>query len=82
MEGYDYLITLPDEIQLIWQTDWTASHVLFLLTRYMTWLDTGLALLRKKAPRPIILEFTPRISDSVAESFLSKHIFGCMCISL
>ncbi|KAH6899447.1 hypothetical protein BKA70DRAFT_1313493 [Coprinopsis sp. MPI-PUGE-AT-0042] len=36
---YDYLLTLPDEVELIWRSKWTAVKVLFLLTRYLPFLE-------------------------------------------
>ncbi|KAG8742328.1 hypothetical protein FRC12_015394 [Ceratobasidium sp. 428] len=31
---YDYLLTLPDEVRLIWPTSWSLVKVLFLINRY------------------------------------------------
>ncbi|KIJ50344.1 hypothetical protein M422DRAFT_245602 [Sphaerobolus stellatus SS14] len=39
---YDYLITLSDEVALIWTAPWTTARVLFFLTRYSAWIDTSL----------------------------------------
>ncbi|EEB92503.1 hypothetical protein MPER_08975 [Moniliophthora perniciosa FA553] len=37
---YDYIITLPDEIDLIWSARWNLTKVLYLLQRYMPFVDT------------------------------------------
>ncbi|KAF8599788.1 hypothetical protein BDV93DRAFT_609081 [Ceratobasidium sp. AG-I] len=31
---YDYFLTLPDEVRLIWPTDWSLVKILFLINRY------------------------------------------------
>jgi len=41
---YDYLLTLDREINLIWFSPWTYTKVLFLLVRYLTFVDTFLLL--------------------------------------
>ncbi|KIJ50327.1 hypothetical protein M422DRAFT_245580 [Sphaerobolus stellatus SS14] len=39
---YDYIITLSEEVALIWTAPWTTARVLFFLTRYSAWIDTSL----------------------------------------
>ncbi|KAI3600350.1 hypothetical protein WG66_001805 [Moniliophthora roreri] len=38
--AYDYIITLPDEIELVWSARWNLTKVLYLLQRYMPFVDT------------------------------------------
>jgi len=37
---YDYLLTFEQEVQYVWLKPWTAGKVLFLLVRYLFFLDT------------------------------------------
>jgi len=39
---YDYLLTLPRETFLIWPTPWNATKILFLITRYLPFVDVAL----------------------------------------
>jgi len=41
---YDYFLTLPREVSLIWPSKWSLIKVLFLLTRYTPFIDAGLSL--------------------------------------
>ncbi|TDL25179.1 hypothetical protein BD410DRAFT_896130 [Rickenella mellea] len=36
---WDYLILLPDEVALVWPTSWNISKYLFLLNRYLAFVD-------------------------------------------
>lgn len=36
---YDYLLNLPDEVELIWRSPWTAVKILFLFSRYLPFLE-------------------------------------------
>ncbi|KLO19409.1 hypothetical protein SCHPADRAFT_75928 [Schizopora paradoxa] len=36
---YDVLITMPDEIRLIWPWEWRVGKVLYLITRYSAFID-------------------------------------------
>ncbi|TDL25195.1 hypothetical protein BD410DRAFT_837425 [Rickenella mellea] len=36
---WDYLLTLPGEVELVWVSRWKASTVLFVLNRYMVFID-------------------------------------------
>ncbi|KAG2017622.1 hypothetical protein CC2G_007119 [Coprinopsis cinerea AmutBmut pab1-1] len=42
---YDYLLTLHLEVQLIWQSRWCSVKVLYLLTRYLPFLDLTMLLI-------------------------------------
>ena len=44
LQVYDYFLTLPDEVSLIWAAPWTPMKVLFLLTRYIPFIDGGIML--------------------------------------
>ncbi|EJT96777.1 hypothetical protein DACRYDRAFT_25474 [Dacryopinax primogenitus] len=37
--GYDYLLMLPKEIEHIWHSRWTPGKVLFIIVRYMPFID-------------------------------------------
>jgi len=39
---FDYLLTFPQEVSLIWPSRWTLIKVLFLLTRYMPFVEAGM----------------------------------------
>jgi len=36
---YDYMLTLPDEIRLIWPWEWKAGKILYIVTRYLAISD-------------------------------------------
>jgi len=36
---FDYFLTLPSETSLIWSARWTCFKVLFLVTRYLPFVD-------------------------------------------
>ncbi|KAA1472912.1 hypothetical protein DENSPDRAFT_881622 [Dentipellis sp. KUC8613] len=42
--SYDYLLTFPDELELIWGSPWTIMKVIFLLNRYVPFVDTGIGI--------------------------------------
>ncbi|KAJ8697741.1 hypothetical protein PTI98_004515 [Pleurotus ostreatus] len=48
--GYDYILTVYDERNLVWQAKWSVGKVLFLLTRYPTFVDVGMAIYHNIAP--------------------------------
>ncbi|KAA1476598.1 hypothetical protein DENSPDRAFT_843602 [Dentipellis sp. KUC8613] len=37
---YDHILTFPDEFELIWKSHWSISKVIFLLNRYVPYIDT------------------------------------------
>lgn len=45
-EVYDHLITLDDEVSLVWPVKWSLGKVLFMLARYPPYIDTVLSLMR------------------------------------
>ncbi|KZS86853.1 hypothetical protein SISNIDRAFT_461442 [Sistotremastrum niveocremeum HHB9708] len=44
---YDYILTLPEEIILVWPARWNLGKVLFFLTRYPVFIDTSLVLVHQ-----------------------------------
>ncbi|KAL5519273.1 hypothetical protein ACEPAH_956 [Sanghuangporus vaninii] len=48
--AYDYLLTLPDEIRLIWPAKWNAGKIMFFLTRYPVFVDTSLTIVNLIQP--------------------------------
>jgi hypothetical protein len=42
LQIYDYILTLHIEIKFIWFSPWTYTKVLYLLIRYLTFIDTML----------------------------------------
>jgi len=47
---YDYILTLHLEIELIWFSQWSYTKVLFLVFRYMTFIEMALALHNQTFP--------------------------------
>ncbi|EJC98750.1 uncharacterized protein FOMMEDRAFT_161583 [Fomitiporia mediterranea MF3/22] len=43
---YDYLLTLEDERTLIWQSNWSLPKVVFLVTRYLPYIDLSITAMR------------------------------------
>ncbi|TFY65693.1 hypothetical protein EVG20_g5392 [Dentipellis fragilis] len=41
---FDYFLTLPDEIELVWRSRWNIVKVLFLLNRYTAFWDMGISI--------------------------------------
>ncbi|KAA1476594.1 hypothetical protein DENSPDRAFT_519844 [Dentipellis sp. KUC8613] len=41
---YDYVLTLPDEVDLIWHSRWNAIKVAFLLSRYAAFWNLGVGI--------------------------------------
>ncbi|TFY51415.1 hypothetical protein EVG20_g11010, partial [Dentipellis fragilis] len=41
--SFDYFITFPDEIELVWRSRWTIVKVIFLLNRYIALSDVGIS---------------------------------------
>ncbi|OCH87889.1 hypothetical protein OBBRIDRAFT_128728 [Obba rivulosa] len=40
---YDYFLTMGDEVSLVWPSRWSLMKVLFLLNRYLVFVDTAIA---------------------------------------
>ncbi|KAA1472910.1 hypothetical protein DENSPDRAFT_839294 [Dentipellis sp. KUC8613] len=59
---YDYLLTLPDELELIWGSRWTITKFVFLLNRYVPFFDTSLG---------IYHQLGPNVSDSSCAAIYS-----------
>jgi len=49
---FDYLLTFPREVSLIWPARWTLIKVLFLLTRYLPFIDAGILVYGHFQQRP------------------------------
>ncbi|EJC98751.1 uncharacterized protein FOMMEDRAFT_161584 [Fomitiporia mediterranea MF3/22] len=43
---YDYMLTFEDERTLIWNSDWSLTKLLFLLTRYLPFMDLSISTTR------------------------------------
>jgi hypothetical protein len=43
---YDFILTFPQEVSLIWPAPWSLMKVLFLLTRYLPFADVVIRLWR------------------------------------
>ncbi|KAA1466943.1 hypothetical protein DENSPDRAFT_926248 [Dentipellis sp. KUC8613] len=41
---YDYLLTLPDEVALIWGSHWTITRAIFFLNRYVPFVNIGIGI--------------------------------------
>ncbi|TFY71511.1 hypothetical protein EVG20_g1502 [Dentipellis fragilis] len=41
---YDYLLTLPDEVALIWGSHWTVTKAIFFLNRYIPFANIGIGI--------------------------------------
>ncbi|KAF9441669.1 hypothetical protein P691DRAFT_548876 [Macrolepiota fuliginosa MF-IS2] len=41
---YEYFLTIIPEISLIWSSQWTSVKVLYFLTRYSPFIDSGLTI--------------------------------------
>jgi len=56
--AYDFLLTLPDEVEFMWRKGLTVLDVLFFLNRYMPFLDRVIGLLPIFIPQPKSLQLT------------------------
>jgi hypothetical protein len=45
---YDFFITFCPEIRLIWDSPWTMTKILFLVQRYLPFVDVALMLVASK----------------------------------
>jgi len=52
LQLYDWLLTLPREVEYIWRADWNWSKVLYLLTRYMPFITIALVIRNQFALDP------------------------------
>jgi hypothetical protein len=46
-KAYDHLLTLDLEISQIWSSKWTITKVLFLITRYLPYVDGAVSFVCK-----------------------------------
>ncbi|KAJ8094624.1 hypothetical protein PM082_010630 [Marasmius tenuissimus] len=67
---YDYFLTLPDEVKHIWPSEWSTTKILYILQRYMPFIDTVILVLYN--------DFTPGLSDRFCR--ISYAISGCMFV--
>ncbi|KAF9014840.1 hypothetical protein BDZ89DRAFT_962522, partial [Hymenopellis radicata] len=44
---YDYLLTLDQEVELVWRAKWNVTKILYLATRYLPFVDIVVVLWRK-----------------------------------
>ncbi|KZV87619.1 hypothetical protein EXIGLDRAFT_773474 [Exidia glandulosa HHB12029] len=49
---YDYILTLPSEIELVWPGPWTQGKVIFLTTRYLAWPEVVLVIYQQTSDIP------------------------------
>jgi len=56
---YDYLLTLELELTLIWSSDWSIGKILFLLSRYSTFIDVPLILYFTMKPDIPVVQCSP-----------------------
>jgi len=63
LQIYDYLLTLHLEIRLIWFSRWSYTKVLYLLIRYMSFIN---------APMVILIQTSPNLSKGACE--LTWHV--------
>ena len=81
---YDYVVTLPDEIELVWPASWGPGKILFLLARYVTWPEVTLAIYRSSHPFAFTLltDLCPEqlfdIPATQCHSFFTY--FSCTCL--
>ncbi|TDL25205.1 hypothetical protein BD410DRAFT_630709 [Rickenella mellea] len=65
---WDYLLTLPDEVALVWPSSWTLSKCLFLLNRYFAFID------------PIMLIYVLMVEDDVEACVSKFHTLAYICV--
>ncbi|KAF9017338.1 hypothetical protein BDP27DRAFT_1440517 [Rhodocollybia butyracea] len=49
---YDYVLTLPDEIRLVWPGEWSATKSLFYITRYCAFINAAFNIFVHGAKNP------------------------------
>ncbi|KAF9007741.1 hypothetical protein BDZ89DRAFT_1168438 [Hymenopellis radicata] len=47
---FDYLLTLEQEVELIWGSEWTITKLLYLVTRYSPFVNAGVILWQQLTP--------------------------------
>ncbi|KAL1940233.1 hypothetical protein VTO73DRAFT_9185 [Trametes versicolor] len=78
---YDFLLTLPDEIRLAWQAPIRLATVLYLLVRYISLANMGLAVIIQTPESPVARLVTADVncislvkSASVMQIFLNAAV--------
>lgn len=49
LQSFDYILTVHHEIEYIWESKWNLVKILFLLTRYLPFIDCVVVFIRKFA---------------------------------
>ncbi|THH07271.1 hypothetical protein EW145_g3493 [Phellinidium pouzarii] len=62
---YDWLLTFQDEIELIWRAEWTLGKVVFLLTRYLAFVDPAVF---------VVYMFYPELDSNLCGSLYTTSI--------
>ncbi|KAF8890383.1 hypothetical protein BD779DRAFT_266999 [Infundibulicybe gibba] len=47
---YDYILNFNQELVLVWNSPWKVTKILFILTRYLPFIDAGLTISHQFAP--------------------------------
>ncbi|KAF9035751.1 hypothetical protein BDZ89DRAFT_1157728 [Hymenopellis radicata] len=50
IQVFDYLLTLEQEVELIWASEWTITKLLYLVTRYSPFVNAGVFLWQQVTP--------------------------------
>jgi len=72
MLSYDFLCTLDREVKYIWSSPWNPGSLLFMLNRYLPFIDTGVALYL------ITTETTPEICHTLNLFIIAMLNFGIL----
>ncbi|TFY65694.1 hypothetical protein EVG20_g5395 [Dentipellis fragilis] len=67
---YDHFLTLPDEIDMIWRSDWNIIKVVFLLSRYIAICNTGIGFYH---------QFGYSLSNSICSDLHTTNGWLIMC---
>ncbi|TDL14484.1 hypothetical protein BD410DRAFT_192393 [Rickenella mellea] len=65
---WDYFILLPDEVALVWPGRWTLSKYLFLVNRYLVFVD------------PFMLIYVLMIANDEHSCSITGQILGYICV--
>ena len=72
---YDWVLSLPREVEYIWRASWNWSKVLYLLTRYIPFITIALVFRSELSPRPFSPSWMKFRYDLPCRCPLS---FGCI----
>ncbi|EAU85346.2 hypothetical protein CC1G_07616 [Coprinopsis cinerea okayama7 len=84
-EVHDYFLTLDYEVQLIWDSPWRLTKILYLMTRYLPFLDLTILLIYLNVSRPAVEDCLPIYrfmgwwgvgGIAIAEVLLTKRIWA------